>query len=148
MILKIIFYIILLFLAITGIQKIIFSFSRKKLLKAIERHFGRKKLILQTLNADFLGKDSAGGGRIRGHGALVLSLDELWFCLAASAKEISIPISTIKSVELKRSHLKRIIFRKLLALNFYYQGRDETIAWYVPNPDEWRVAIESLMKIR
>lgn len=146
MILKIALFVFLLLLAITTIQKFIYGFFRKKLDEKIKERFRGRQIIMQALNANYFGFKTRGGRQVRGNGALVLLQDELWFMLAAPSREISIPLSAIKSVELKMSFLGKSVFRKLLAVSFQRQGRDETIAWYVPNAEMWRQEIEKLIK--
>jgi hypothetical protein len=146
MILRIVLIIILAFLAVTAVQKVIFAFYKRKLIGIIEHRFAGRRIILMALNANFFGKKSKGVGQIRGNGALVLTDDQLWFCLAAPTREIAIPINQIQSVETKRSHLGRTIFRPLLAVMFNYQGQNEQIAWYVSDPGKWKSAIESMIR--
>ena len=145
MILKIALFVILLLLVITTVQKFIYGFFRKKLAERIKERFRGRQIIMQALNANYFGRKIRGGRQIRGNGALVLLPDELWFLLAAPSREISIPISSIKSVDLKMSFLGKSVFRKLLTVSFENQGQIETIAWYVPNVEMWRQELESLI---
>jgi hypothetical protein len=135
---------IIIFLLVTAIQKVIMAFFRKKLTSLVEQRFAGKQIIMKALNANFFGVKSKGQGQIRGNGALVLTTDQLWFFLAAPTREISIPLDQITMVETSRSHLGKSIFRPLLLVTCFYQGKSEQIAWYVPEPLKWKAAIEDL----
>ncbi len=144
MFLRIILFVVLLLLIITGIQKLVYGYFRKRLLSVVEDRFAGRRIILMALDANFFGQKTKGAGQIRGNGALVLTDDELWFCLAAPRREFSIPISTITEIKLKRSHLGKSIFRSLLAVSFNYQGKEEQIAWFVRDAEKWMNTIEGL----
>lgn len=150
MILRFVLILIIIFLAVTAVKKIVLGFYRRKLLRVVEERFAGNRIVLMALSANFFGLKSRGGRQIprtgrRGNGALVLTDDELWFCLAAPSREISIPIGAIRAVDIKRSHLGRTVFRPLLAVSFTFQGKDEQVAWYVKDAAKWKAAIEALM---
>lgn len=146
MILRVVIFITLGLLIFLAIQKILFSLMRKKLLERLEKRFVADKIIQLALNANFFGQKSKGLKQIRGKGVLVLTKDELWFSLAVPEREISIPLKHIKSVGLTRSHLGKRVFRPLLYVEYFSQVGEDSIAWYVNNPEKWIAAIEKTKK--
>lgn len=144
MIFRILLFVVLGLLVITGIKKLILGFYQRRLLNIVEERFAGRRIVLMALNANFFGIKTLGVKQVRGNGALILTDDELWFCLAAPRREISIPLNLIDKIELKRSHLGKTAFRSLLAVSFNYQGKTEQIAWYVGDADKWRQAIENI----
>jgi len=111
----------------------------------MEKRFVGQRIILTALNANFFGQQSKGGMRVRGNGILVLTEIELWFSLAAPERELSIPVSQISKVKLKRSHLGKTVFRPLLYVEFSSSTGDDSIAWAVQNPGKWKDAIERIL---
>ena len=75
-----------------------------------------------------------------------MTKDELWFSLALPAREIAIPVKDIKSVKLIKGYLGKTVFRSLLCIEFLFQGIEDSIAWLVNNPEEWKTAIEKVQK--
>jgi len=144
-ILRVVLIIVLVLLVLTAIRKFIFNWLQRKMLTKVENHFAGRHIVMMALNAGFFGRKSRGGKQVRGNGALVLTETELWFCQALPEKEITISVSQIKSIELRRSFLGRSIFRQLLYVEFYHRGRDESIAWYVNDPEKWKMAIDRLI---
>ena len=145
MIVRIVLLVIIIFLSITVIQKIALALVGRKMMRLVNRRFSGRQVIMIALTANFFGMKSRGTGQIRGNGALVLTDDQLWFCLAAPTREIAIPIEQIKTVTTKRGHLGKTIFRPLLAVTFTNKGRDDEVAWYVNELPKWKTAIESVM---
>jgi len=126
--------------------KFLFSLIGRKLLTRVEKRFTGQRIILQALSANFFGQKSKGVKQIRGKGVLVLTKDELWFSLALPAREISISVKDIKSVKLIKSHLSKTVFRPLLCVEFLFQGIEDSIAWLVNDPEEWKTDIEKVQK--
>ncbi|MCP4582946.1 MAG: hypothetical protein GY839_15155 [candidate division Zixibacteria bacterium] len=145
MILRIVLIIVFVLLVLTAIRKFVFNWLQRKMLTKVENRFAGRRIAMMAINANFFGQRSKGGKQVRGNGALVLTETELWFCQAMPEKEISIPVNQIKAIELRRSFLGRSIFRQLLYVEFYHQGRDESIAWYVNDPEKWKMAIDRLI---
>ena len=129
------------------IRKFLFGSVEKKLYERVEKRFVGQRIIVMALKANFFGQKSKGGRQVRGNGALVLTETELWFSLAAPEREISIPLSQIKSVILKRSHLGKTVFRPLLYIEYSSGVDDDSIAWHVNQPEEWKAAIEEIKKV-
>jgi hypothetical protein len=146
MVIRIVLLVIIIFLLVTAVQKVIMAFFRTKLASLVDRRFAGRQIILMTLNANFFGLAGKGAGQVRGNGALVLTSDELWFCLAAPTREISIPLDKILKVQTSRSHLGKTIFRPLLLVTFDNQDQADQIAWYVKDHKKWLAAIEDLRK--
>lgn len=146
MIFRLIIFIILGLLIFLAIQKILFGLMKKKLLARLEKRFVSEKMIQLSLNANFFGQKSKVLNQIRGNGVLVLTKDGLWFSLAMPEREISIPLKHIKSVGLTRSHLGKRVFRPLLYVEYFSQVGEDSIAWHVDNPGQWKTAIEKTKK--
>jgi len=146
MIIRFIIIAVIFILIFSAIRKFIFGSIKRRLYARMEKRFVGQRIILTALNANFFGQQSKGGMQVRGNGALVLTEIELWFCLAAPEREISIPVSQISKVELKRSHLGKTVFRPLLYVEFSSATGSDSIAWAVQNPGKWKDAIEEVLK--
>jgi hypothetical protein len=125
--------------------KLIFYLLRKRLLQRVRNRFTGGEIRLCALNANSLGRKLKAGRQIRGNGALVLTDSELWFTLAVPEREILIPINKIRAVELRKSHLGKIIFRPLLYIEYMSAEGEDGIAWYVKNPETWQKAIADIV---
>lgn len=117
---------------------------QKRMLEEIERRFDGKKIHSMTSSANFFGLTSKGIGQTRGQGALVLAEDELFFLMAVPKKEYSIPYNKITEVDLKKSHLGKSIGRDLLHVSFDTEYDQDSIAWSVREPGQWKMAIDKL----
>jgi hypothetical protein len=146
MIVRIVLLVIIIFLSVTIAQKVVLALVKRKMARLVKQRFAGRQIIMMSPYANFFGAKSKGMGQIRGNGALVLTADQLWFCLAAPTREITIPIDRIRAVESKRSHLGKSIFRPLLAVTYDDKENTDQIAWYVTDLKEWETAIINLIE--
>lgn len=133
--------IILVILLILGV---IFLFLRRvaaKRARAVRERFPNARLIIPSAN--FFGQESLGGMQGRGNGTLALTDNELYFERWVLRKEYHIPLSAIQSVETTMSHLGKSIFRPLLKVVYINEmGNTDSIAWYVPDVEGVKRALE------
>ncbi len=119
---------------------------RKGLEEAVSAKLGSTQSIRTDTGANFFGLTSKGMGQVRGNGALVLTSRELFFIMAIPRREIVIPLNSITSLSLKKSHLGKTIAYPLLRVDFStFQGSDSA-AWAISKPEEWKAAVEATMK--
>ncbi|WP_109530218.1 MULTISPECIES: hypothetical protein [Nocardia] len=88
--------------------------------------------------ANFFGLASKGGAQVRGNGALVLTDTQLWFQRAGSHAPLEIPLASVTSVDIVRSHAGKSVGRDLLRVSL----DADSAAWYVRDPAGWREEIQ------
>ncbi|HOX45680.1 MAG TPA: hypothetical protein PK668_18920 [Myxococcota bacterium] len=115
---------------------------RASLRRRVQARFPRESILLAG-GANFFGRRSAGLAQLRGNGALVLTRDLLWFAQAVPARDLEIPVASIRSVTTPRSFLGKTIFRPLLAVRFEAPEGEDEIGWAVPDVEKWRQALET-----
>lgn len=114
--------------------------------KKVRKKFEGKNILHFDAGANFFGIQSVGMGQVRGNGVLVLTDTELFFEMWAPTKELSVPVSHIKSVESVKIFLGKTKGWPLVRVNFQNEnGRDDAAAWLVGNPKEWIEAIQGLI---
>lgn len=92
--------------------------------------------------AHFLGLESEGVWQVRGTGVLALTDEALWFSMYFVGREIEVPRSAIRGVELVDSHLRKRVFgSKLLQVRYLREGAEERVAWRVGDPAAWQAAL-------
>lgn len=128
------------------ILKFVFAAVRRKLAQRIIHTFTPGEMIRATVNANYFGLESLRGKQIRGNCALVLTKDILWSSLAAPRRDLPIPLNRIRKVSLVRSHCGRAILRDLLRVDFHAADTDNAIAWYVPDAQAWKAALETAIQ--
>ncbi len=127
------------------ILKSVFALVRRRLLKRMRERFEPDAILRWSVNANFFGLESKGGQQIRGNAALVLTNDELWSCLGAPLRELSIPISDIVGVSLVKSHCGKSVFLDLLRVEFLAEGGRDAGGWFVRDAAAWKHDIEELL---
>ena len=130
-------------IALCVLLRAIFALARKRLRRKIAERFNAGEIVASTVNANYFGLASKGGRQVRGNCALVLTRDVLWSHLAVPAREISIHLADVRNVSLRKSHCGRSVFLDLLRVDFAEGDREDAVAWYVQNPEEWKKAIEN-----
>lgn len=85
-------------------------------------------------SANLIGLGSAGGKQLRGNGALGVSEDSLWFVQWVPRRTLHIPRARITSVDQTRAHAGKA-GPLMLRVAFDEEGRSDTIAWVVREPD-------------
>jgi hypothetical protein len=94
--------------------------------------------------ANCMGRETRSG--VRGNGTLVLTDEALIFELWVVRGEHHIPLNTIRSVEIVKSHMQRSNFVSLLKVSFTNdEGNADSIAWWLPDLAATKVAIESAL---
>jgi len=119
---------------------------KRQLLKDIEKKLAGRTPLCQTLGANFFGEASRGSTQIRGNGALVLTDTELFFVLLAPRKQYTIPLGQIVEITLPRSHLGKSVIKRLLKVEYRTPSGTDSIAWAVPDAEEWKAGIEAALK--
>lgn len=111
---------------------------------AIAKRFPASEVLLTETLAQSFGEQSRGATQLRGSGALALTSTELWFQMYVPTRELRIPLPSIRAVSMVRSHLGKSQFTDLLHVRFLREdGKEDAIAWRVPNPGEWKARIDS-----
>ncbi len=100
-------------------------------------------LLTETLALSF-GQQSKGVMQARGNGALALTRGELYFVMYAPERELRIPLASVQGTSLVRSHLGKAQGVDLLHVRFDDGGADDSIAWRVPNPIDWKTQLDAL----
>ncbi|MFD4354508.1 hypothetical protein ACFWPX_18280 [Nocardia sp. NPDC058518] len=101
---------------------------------AISANFAPGEPVRSDPVANYFGRAAKGGKQVRGNGALVLTDTRLWFRRAGSDDPLEIPLASITSVDIVRSHAGKSIGRPLISVSF----DDDSAAWYVRDSAQWR----------
>lgn len=112
--------------------------------RAIDERFPPSDVLLAETLAQSYGERSRGVTQARGNGALALTKGELFFALYLPARDLSIPLASIRDVSIVRSHLGKTSGAKLLHVRFVKDGGEDAVAWRVPDPDAWKTKIDAL----
>ena len=116
---------------------------RKRTRSILERH-KNKEIILTSIGANFFGQESIGLKQVRGNGILILTEQEVIFEMWIPKKELFIPLSTIKKIEIAKWHLKKTKSRPLLKIHFINdKGALDSAAWLISDLEDWIQAIKS-----
>jgi hypothetical protein len=108
----------------------------------VRRVLAEKPIALTEEMALCFGVESRGKFQLRGTGCLALTADEVLFVMWLPRREIRIPRSSITSIETPLSHLGKTQFTRLLRVRFATsEGNDDSVAWRVPNLDQWTAAL-------
>ena len=119
---------------------------KRRLLEDIQKKLMGRTPLRQTLGANFFGESSRGGVQIRGNGALVLTDSELFFIMLAPRKQYTIPLDQITEITLPRSHLGKSVIKRPLKVEYRTPKGTDSIAWALPDSEDWKDAIERAMK--
>ena len=117
--------------------------------KRIQDRFHGHPLVKATTRANFLGKLSKKGRQIRGNGALVLTVNTLYFIRALPHKEYAIPLTSIKKISLQRAFNGKSVLASLLCIDYDTGTEPDAMGWAVPDPENWKETIENeIIKIK
>lgn len=106
-----------------------------------------KRDIQMKGNANFFGIESQGIRQIRGNGILLLTDTDLVFGMFRPTLDVLIPLANIKKIEFTESHLTKTVFQPLLKVYFTNEdGETDSVAWWLPNPTEWKNVLEKSIK--
>ncbi|MFC1853896.1 hypothetical protein ACFL27_27240 [candidate division CSSED10-310 bacterium] len=134
------------FILLVIILKTILAQLRQSLRQEVSQRYPEHQILIQSLGANFFSQKSKGGTHIRGNGALVLTVEELWFLLAVPRREITIPLADIRAVSLTRSHLNKRAFRPLLTLEYNTVDGPDVVSWLVEQPEKWIQLLEEQLE--
>lgn len=101
------------------------------------------EIVRRDLRANFFGLQSKGPAQLRGNGALVLTRNALRFFQLVPASEIVVPLADVREATLVRSHLGKSVGYSLLKVTFSSGGTTDSIAWFVPEAEAWRAAVDA-----
>jgi hypothetical protein len=127
------------------VPMLVFRILRGPLEARINSELPEHDIVKKDLTANCFGLESAGVWQLRGNGALVLTETQLHFFMFMPKKEFCVPLNSITEVSLVKSHLGKATIHDLLKLRFTADGKDDSIAWYVPNAAEWKSRVEERM---
>ena len=102
------------------------------------------EIIMKDLKANSFGLESAGVWQARGNGGLVLTGKELHFFMLIPSKEVRVPLDAITELTLTKRHLGKATIYNLLKVSFSVDGKMDSIAWYLTDPQAWKTQIEAL----
>ena len=102
------------------------------------------EIIMKDLKANSFGLESAGVWQARGNGGLVLTGKELHFFMLIPGKEVRVPLDAITELTLTKRHLGKATIYNLLKVSFSVDGKMDSIAWYLTDPQAWKTQIEAL----
>jgi len=115
--------------------------------KEIIEKFKNKEILLISSNANYFGTETLKSFQVRGNGFLILTKDELFFQPWTSKKEISIPLSNLRSAETVKSFLGKTVYAPLLKVNFQNEHNDsDSIGFLVKNLHQWIKTINESIK--
>ncbi len=102
------------------------------------------EIVHRDLRANNFGLESKGKLQMRGNGALVLTKTAIHFFQLVPSSELEVPLASLKEVSLVRSHLGKYVGYRLLKVRFETANGSDSIAWFVPNAEDWRRKVEEL----
>jgi hypothetical protein len=123
----------------------VFRLMRGPLEARINSELPEHDIVRKDLTANCFGLESAGVWQVRGNGALVLTETQLHFFMFMPKREFRVPLDSIVEVSLVKSHLGKATIQDLLKVRFAADGKDDSIAWYVPDARDWKSSIEQRM---
>jgi hypothetical protein len=133
--------VISLIVLLLGVVKLVVSRMRKSLDAEINQRWSAEEIVLKDPIADSLGQMSK-GGTTKGNGGLVLTKKELHFIPVGGGGEMSIPVATINDVAIVHDFLGYHLGRPFIKVSFAGGAGPDAVAYFVPNPDEWKQKIE------
>jgi hypothetical protein len=126
------------------VPKAVFRFIKGPLEERIAAHYRPDEILMQDLRANSFGQESIGRLQLRGNGGLVLTNRQLHFFLFMPRSDVSIPLDAITEVKLTKSHLGKATIYDLLKVHFSSNSTEDSVAWYVTDPNAWKSRIEAL----
>lgn len=143
---RIVFFVLLalaaVFVAWTARLKKSLRIIRQAMEPEVAERFDPEDVLLSELDALFLGWASAGSGQPKDSGALVLARDRLWFMRFASHNEFEIPLASIRTAEIRKTHLDRSCLVPLFYVEYEAEEGADSVAWGVRMAEEWVQKLE------
>ena len=124
--------------------KVVYRFMQGPLEHRIAAHYRPDEILMQDLRANSFGLESAGVWQLRGNGALVLTGTQLHFFMFLPASDLCVPLNAITELTTTKSHLGKATIYDLLKVHFSADGKMDSIAWYLTDPQTWKNSIEAL----
>ncbi len=126
------------------VSKLVFLVMKRPLEKRIAAHYGRDEILMLDLRANSFGIESAGVWQVRGNGALVLTGRFLHFFMFLPKSDLRVPLVAITELTIGNRHLGKAAIYPLLKIHFSVDGKRDSIAWYLTDPQAWKNRIEEL----
>ncbi len=82
-------------------------------------------------------------GLTRGHGALVMTDEELRFRPGAGHPDVSIAVADIRAIDTTRQHAGEACRREAVRIVFASEDGEDTIAWELEDPGPWLEALRA-----
>lgn len=133
-----------LLLVLILLPKLVLRFMRGPLESRIAARYAEHDVLLKDLTANCFGLESAGKFQVRGNGALVLTAKVLHFFMFLPRKEFVVPLEAITEITFTRRHLGKATIHNLLKVRFMNEGKADSLAWYVADPEAWKGRIEEM----
>ena len=118
--------------------------ARKTTRYVLDKSFVPGEVIRTQPLTRFLGLESIGGGD-QPLGTLVLTANRLWFHKSGDTDAVlDIQLAAVEEVEIVRRHLGTETGRPLLSVRFSGAAGTDRVAFHLPFPEQWRMAIDNL----
>jgi hypothetical protein len=131
-------------LVLVVITKLVYRFMKGPLEARIAAHYGPDEVLMTDLRANCFGRESAGAWQLRGNGGLVLTEKNLHFFMFLPKSDLRIPLDAITELTFTKSHAGKATIYDLLKVRFSAEGKTDSIAWYLTDPQAWKNRIEEL----
>jgi hypothetical protein len=132
-------------LVVGVVAKLVLHLMKRPLEARVAAHYGPDEVLMKDLGAMTFGLESWGVWQGRGNGALVLTADCLHFFRFVRGADVRVPLGAITEVTLTKSHLGKATIYDLLKVRFSVDGKPDSIALYLNDPQGWKNRIEELM---
>lgn len=135
----------LLMFAVKGFARLF----KKGAMKETQKALAGETIIITTDNASYLGADFPGPNLPpRTSGVLALTENKLFFMPWFPRKAITLPLKWINSVKTQDKYGEHAFTIPCLVIKVrdLKEGSEGKIAWLVHEPEEWRVAVESVLR--
>jgi len=140
--------IVVIVLAAMVTSKLVLHFMKGPLEARIAAHYGSDEVLKKDLTANSFGLESAGVWQVRGNGALVLTGKHLHFFMFLPKSDLRVPLDAITELTITRSHLGKATIYDLLQVRFAADGKTDSTAWYLADPQAWKERIEEIQAAR
>lgn len=112
--------------------------SRRVESRRIERMFPREKIVATSFGVSYFGLSSEPGGPARSSGVLVLLNDGIYYHARFGKRELYIPASSMRGIEIVLSHKGRPLYQKAISVRFVDAAGNEVRGVFrIPMPDRW-----------
>ena len=131
-------------LVVVAIAKVTLHLIKAPLEDRIATLYKPDEIVMKDLKANNFGLESAGVWQARGNGGLILTRQALHFFMFLPRKDVRVPLDTITELTLTKRHLGKATIYDLLKVSFSVDGKMDSIAWYLADPQDWKAQIEAL----